>query len=161
MNHDPVAWVTRVVAVAVMAGVVAQTLAALGVTGAFGWRVATVRVAVPHAYQALDRAIDRRDPAFSLAQVRDPFEFRHAPPDSLPPSPPPRRVRPVVIADPVLTAIVWDNDPRALVRWKDRTWTIREGGLFDEFQVVSITRDQVRLSRGAVTIVLQRSNLGD
>ncbi len=161
MNRGPGWWVTRLVALAVMGGVVAQTLAALGVTGAFGWQVATVHVDVPQAYQTLDRALDRRDPTFSLAGVRDPFEFRHAPPESLSSPPPPRRTRPVVIADPVLTAIVWDNDPRALVRWKSREWTIREGGLFDEFQVVSITRDQVRLMRGDVTIVLQRSNLGD
>jgi len=161
MNRGPGWWVTRLVALAVMGGVVAQTLAALGVTGAFGWRVPTVRVAVPPAYQSLDRALDRRDPAFSLAQVRDPFEFRQAPPELLASPPPPRRARPAVIPDPVLTAIVWDNDPRALVRWKNREWTIREGGLFDEFRVVSITRDQVRLSRGDVTIVLQRSNLGD
>jgi len=62
---------------------------------------------------------------------------------------------------PILTAIVWDNDPRALVHWKDRDWTVREGGLFDEFLVVSITRDQVSLRRGDATLVLQRRNLGD
>jgi hypothetical protein len=76
-------------------------------------------------------------------------------------------VRPVkVVANaappvPILTAIVWDNDPRALVHWKDRDWTVREGGLFDEFLVVSITRDQVSLRRGDATLVLQRRNLGD
>ena len=69
--------------------------------------------------------------------------------------------RPAPPAVPVLTAIVWDNDPRALVHWKDREWTVREGGLFDEFQVVSITRDQVSLRRGDATLVLQRRNLGD
>jgi len=62
---------------------------------------------------------------------------------------------------PILTAIVWDNDPRALVHWKDREWTVREGGLFDEFLVVSITRDQVSLRRGDATLVLQRRNPGD
>jgi len=47
------------------------------------------------------------------------------------------------------------------VRWKDREWTVREGGLFDDFQVVSITRDQVSLRHGEATLVLQRRNPGD
>jgi hypothetical protein len=70
-------------------------------------------------------------------------------------------VTPVPEARPVLTAILTDNDPRALIRWKDREWTVREGGLFDEFQVLSITRDQVTLRRGDATVVLQRKNPGD
>jgi hypothetical protein len=61
----------------------------------------------------------------------------------------------------VLTAIVYDADPRALVRWMGRDWTVRPGGLFDDFQVTSITRDQVTLSRGSETIVLQRKTQGD
>jgi hypothetical protein len=61
-------------------------------------------------------------------------------------------------AAPVVTAIVTDNDPRALVRWKGREWTIRPGGLFDEFVVRSITRDQVTLLRGSETLVLTRKD---
>jgi hypothetical protein len=68
---------------------------------------------------------------------------------------------PAPVARPVLTAIVWDADPRALVRWQGREWTVRAGALFDEFQVVSITRDQVTLSRGTESIVLQRKPQGD
>lgn len=161
MNRDPAAWVARLIALAVMASIGAQTLSALGVTGAFDSREATVMVPVPAAYQAVDQALDRRDAPTPFAGARDPFQFRIVPRD-----PAPRRVvtRPAPVvreSDPVLTAIVWDNDPRALVRWKDREWTVREGGLFDEFQVVSITRDQVRLLRGDATIVLQRRNPGE
>jgi hypothetical protein len=67
----------------------------------------------------------------------------------------------VVLAVPVLTAIVWDSDPRALIRWNEREWTVREGGLFDEFQVVRITRDHVTLRRGEETLELHRRNPGE
>jgi hypothetical protein len=161
MNRDLATWVGRIVAAAVMAGAGAVTMGALGVTGAFDSRVAPVMVPVSPVYQAVDRAIDRRESRQPIDGVRDPFTFRvpaRAP--SLPrlaarPEPAP------VESNPILTAIVWDNDPRALVRWKDREWTIREGGLFDEFQVVSITRDEVRLLRGEAAIVLQRRKLGE
>lgn len=159
MTRDLASWVARLIAVAVMAGVGAQTMAALGVTGAFDSQAAIVMVPVPAAYQAVDRALDRRDAGLPFAGAHDPFEF-HLAPRPAPPLVAPRP-RAVAQSDPVLTAIVWDNDPRALVRWKDREWTVREGGLFDEFQVVSITRDQVRLLRGGATIVLQRRNPGE
>jgi len=162
VTRGPQAWLPALVALAVLIVAGMQTVNALRVTGAFGWQTETVPVAVPPAYESVNRALDRRDPRLALATVRDPFTAR-APvvtrtpvrPAKLPerPAPPPEV--------PVLTAIVWDNDPRALVHWKDREWTVREGGLFDEFLVVSITRDQVSLRRGDATLVLQRRNLGD
>lgn len=161
MNRDPAAWVARLIALAVMAAIGAQTISALGVTGAFDSREASVMVPVPAAYQAVDRALDRRDARTPFDATRDPFEFRLAPRETGSPRVATHPTPAVVQSDPVLTAIVWDNDPRALVRWKDREWTVREGGLFDEFQVVSITRDQVRLLRGDATIVLQRRNPGE
>ena len=161
MNRDPAAWVAWIIALAVVAAVGAQTISALGVTGAFDSRVATVMVPVPAVYQAVDRALDRRDAKTPLAGVRDPFLFRPAPRVAEPPRVAVRPGPVVRESDPILTAIVWDNDPRALVRWRDREWTVREGGLFDEFQVVSISRDEVRLLRGAATIVLQRRKPGE
>ncbi len=161
MNRDPARWITGIVAFTVLAAIVAQTLAALGVTGAFGWRVAPVMVPVPLAYRTVDLALDRRDAVQPLAGVRDPFEFWHASPEPTQTRTRPRLVTVAAPAAPVLTAIVWDNDPRALIRWKDREWTIREGGLFDVFQVVSITRDQVLLTRGDETLVLRRGNPGE
>jgi hypothetical protein len=164
MNRGLVAWVSPLVALAVLGLVVTQTLSALGVTGAFGWQVAPVRVAVPLAYRSVEQALARRDAGASPADVRDPFEFARTTPVASVASTsrvPSRPVAPVAEPAPLLTAIVWDEDPRALVRWKQREWTIRAGGLFDEFQVVSISRDQVRLQRGDATLVLTRRNHGE
>jgi len=161
VSRGPEAWLPPLVAIAVLITAGTQTVAALRVTGAFGWQTDTVPVAVPPAYDAVNRALDRRDPRLALAAVRDPFTVR--PTTVVAPPVRPTKVAAVVAppAVPILTAIVWDSDPRALVHWKDRDWTVREGGLFDEFLVVSITRDQVSLRRGDATLVLQRRNLGD
>ena len=161
MNRGPETWLPPLVAIVVLIAISAQIMGALRVTGAFGWQPEVVPVAVPPAYEAVNQALDRHDPRLAIANVRDPFASRA-------PAPVRKSVpvvhRPVLVvppAMPVLTAIVWDSDPRALVHWKDREWTVREGGLFDEFQVVSITRDQVSLRRGDATLVLQRRNPGD
>lgn len=165
MNRDPRNWVSPLVAIGVLAVAVVQTLGALGVTGAFGWRSEVPRAAVPPAYESVNRAIDRHDPHFTLEDLQDPFQFGRpdgdGDGDDPPPPPRPKVVVPVVLPVPVLTAILWDNDPRALVRWKDREWTVRPGGLFDEFQVVSISRDQVTLRRGVEDVVLSRHNPGE
>jgi len=162
VSRGPEAWLPPLVALAVLVAAGTQTVAALRVTGAFGWQTDVVPVAVPPAYESVNRALDRHDPRLTLAAVRDPFSTR-APVAVRMPSRPVKIAAPVVAppALPILTAIVWDNDPRALVHWKDREWTVREGGLFDEFMVVSITRDQVSLRRGDATLVLQRRNPGD
>jgi len=160
VSRGPEAWLPPLVAIAVLITAGTQTVAALRVTGAFGWQTDAVPVAVPPAYEAVNRALDRRDPRLALAAVRDPFTARPRV-AARPPVRPVTVVAKVTPPVPILTAIVWDNDPRALVHWKDRDWTVREGGLFDEFLVVSITRDQVSLRRGDATLVLQRRNLGD
>jgi hypothetical protein len=162
VSRGPETWLPPLVALAVLAAAGAQTVAALRVTGAFGWQTEVVPVAVPPAYESVNRALDRRDPRLTLAAVSDPFTTRARVAVRMPKWSP-KITAPVVVppALPILTAIVWDNDPRALVHWKDRDWTVREGGLFDEFVVLSITRDQVNLRRGDATLVLQRRNPGD
>lgn len=165
MNRDVSEWVSPIVAVVVLGVVTAQIFGALQVTGAFGWHSAAPRVATSPAYQSLDRAIDLHDPNFTLEGLRSPFEYGRA--DAArdgndPPVPRRSELAPVAApAMPVLTAIVWDNDPRALIRWNQREWTVREGGLFDVFQVVGINRDQVTLRRGDETLVLHRRNPGE
>jgi hypothetical protein len=165
VNRDASEWVSPLVAVLVLAVVSAQIIGALRVTGAFGWRTPAPRVTISPAYESLDRAIDRHDPNFTPEGMRDPFEYGRAEVAShgngAPARPRPKPVPVAVPALPVLTAIVWDNDPRALVRWKEREWTVREGGLFDEFQVVAITRNQITLRHGDETLVLNRRTPGD
>jgi hypothetical protein len=161
VNRGPETWLPPLVATVVLIAISAQIMGALRVTGAFGWQPEVVPVAVPPAYEAVNQALDRHDPRLAIASVRDPFSSRAPAPVRRPVHVVPRPVFVAPPAVPVLTAIVWDSDPRALVHWKDREWTVREGGLFDEFQVVSITRDQVSLRRGDATLVLQRRNPGD
>ena len=165
MNRDVGQWVSPLVAVIVLSVVSAQIFGALQVTGAFGWHAPAPRVPKSPAYQALDRAIDVHDPNFALEGLRDPFAYGRVdsePNGNAPPVRPRRDVAPVIAPVlPVLTAIVWDSDPRALIRWNEREWTVREGGLFDEFEVVGITRDQVTLRRGEETLVLHRRNPGE
>ena len=165
MNRDAGAWLSPLIALLVMGLVIAQTVSALHVTGAFGWHATAPRATTAPAYASLERALDRHDPHFSLTNLRDPFAYGRADApvahSAAPPRPAPDPAPVVVPAQPVLTAILWDNDPRALVRWREREWTVREGGLFDDFQVLGITRDQVTLRRGDETLVLKRRNPGE
>lgn len=166
MKRDPMDLVPALVALVVLVVVAAQTLAALRVTGAYGTGAHGSRLAVAPAFRTLEAQLSTPRPAAPAAPSRDPFMFGRAAVEnpSSPPTPTPARVRPAAPtapSEPVLTAILFDNDPRALLRWKDRDWTVRQGGLFDEFQVVAITRTQVTLRRGEATLVLQRRDPGD
>ena len=161
MTRGPM-WLSLLLGLAVFGLVASQTLAGLGVTGAFGWRVAPVRVEVHAAYRAIEGALEHRDHAPRPGTLRDPFLYSRVVAASSGPSRPRTGTTPArAQTAPLLTAIVWDDDPRALVRWNSREWTIREGGLFDEFQVVRISRDQVTLRRGEATLLLKRPNPGE
>jgi hypothetical protein len=61
----------------------------------------------------------------------------------------------------VLTSIVWDNDPRATVRWEGRDYSVRENSLFADFRVTGIRRDQVVLERGGERLVLRLPQKGE
>jgi hypothetical protein len=154
------------VALAILALVVAQTFFALRATGAWsGVGAAQSRsfaVAPADPVSAVEGLLANAEPATATPE-RDPFRIGAAPRPVAISGPVTHKpvVAPPPAPRPVLTAIVWDADPRALVRWKGRDWTVRPGGLFDEFQVVGITRDQVTLSRGSETIVLPRKTQGD
>ncbi len=162
MNRD-IGWIlVPLVALAVLAFVLWQTMNSLSVSGAWA-RGGRAPVAAPDdPFVLLDRVIS---PATSAASVagRDPFTTGAAPVASASPvnTGPKKPVPPPAPARPILTAIVWDGDPRALVRWQGREYSVRSGGLFDEFQVVSITRDQVVLRRGDESIVLPRKPQGE
>jgi hypothetical protein len=55
----------------------------------------------------------------------------------------------------VLTAIVADNDPRAVIRYEDRNFTVKAGDLFADFRVVSITASEVVLESNGQRYVLR------
>ena len=161
MNRNVGGWLAPLVALVLFVLVGTQTANALRQSGVWT-RPGHATAPAADPLVALDQVLGRPGAWSPSTPLRDPFQLGPPPapvaPASpvvhhrAPPPPPPR---------PVLTAIVWDADPRALVHWKSRDWTIRAGGLFDEFQVLGITRDQVTLARGSETIVLQRKPQGD
>jgi len=163
MRDGASGWIALLVGLGVLVLVVSETVAGLGVTGAFGWRVQPLKVEVPPAFLAVDAALAGLEGRTPPDGLRDPFVFTRPPAASVArvAARPQPRPLPAAEVQPLLTAIVWDDDPRALVRWKGREWTIREGGLFDEFQVVRISRDQVFLRRADATLVLTRRNPGE
>jgi len=168
MKRSPMEVLPSLIALAVLLVLGAQTFRALRVTGAFGFGSRGSRAVVAPAFRTLESQLAAPRVTAPTAALRDPFMFGPATDDDSRKAPtaavPPARVRataPAAPPQPVLTAILYDNDPRALIRWQDRDWTVRQGGLFDEFQVVAITRTQVTLRRGNETLVLQRRNPGD
>ncbi len=151
MRLDPAKLLGPLVALIVLVLILQQTTSALRASGS--WSRSGAAAAAPDPYAPLERLIARRD---ASPVLRDPFAFaRVAGPAAA--QRPQQRPKPVAVAParPVLTAIVWDNDPRATVRWSDHDYTVRAGSLFDDFRVMSITRDQVVLERGGETITLQ------
>ena len=166
MNRD-IGWLfAPLVAALLMAFVGFETLGALRTAGAWTPPTAAARMAPDDPMLQLAEMLDdSKRPALVSAPARDPFALGGAavavtPGEAHPvvhksvtPPPPPAR--------PVLTAIVWAAEPSALVHWKDRDWTVRPGALFDEFQVQSITRDQVVLRRGDESITLTRKPQGE
>jgi hypothetical protein len=63
--------------------------------------------------------------------------------------------------EPTLTAIIWDQDPRATVRWDGRDFSVRENSLFADFTVKSIRPTEVVLERGGQQVVLRLAKKGD
>lgn len=139
-----------------------QTLGALRAGGVWGQRHSTVApVTSPFARieGLLAPGSRRTDPA-----LRDPFAFGRAPAPVVtrrPVAPRPAPA-PAAPARPVLTSIVWiESNPSATLRWNGRDYPVQTNTLFDEFQVLSITRNQVTLVRGGETLVLQLPKKGD
>lgn len=152
MKLSPRAVFQPLVGIAVLALVVQVTLAALETSGTWSRRRPVVRVVRINPYAPLDHQLAARDTA-ALPQVRDPFQYGDvvvavSATPRVRRAPPPR-------PQPVLTAIVWDADPRATIRFNGREYSVRTSGLFDEFRVISIARDQVILDRGGEHVVLR------
>ena len=106
-----------------------------------------------------------------LVLLRDPFGYGASTPVVSHPERRPRRPNPGPVAvvpapapepeQPTLTAIIWDEDPRATVRWNGRDFSVRQNSLFDDFVVKHIGPDQVVLERGGQELVLRLVKKGE
>jgi len=155
-------FVAPLLAAAVFAFVTAQTMAALQESGVWNFSSRRAFTPPPDPLLALDGVIAKVQSVTFSGAVRNPFGYGAATPRPNPTRPVVRRpVTPKPPPVPVLTAIVYDADPRAIVHWNGRDYTVRRGGLFDDFIVLSIGRDQVVLRRGSESIVLRRQPQGE
>lgn len=146
--------VAPLVGLGVLALVLNVTLAAVRTTGAWKRARGTTAATGQNPYSALDQQLARRG-ASAVPAIRSPFAFGGIAVAALPVERPRRPVVPPPPPVPVLTAIVWDADPRATIRYNGRDYSVRTSALFDEFRVVSISRDQVVLDRGGESLVLR------
>lgn len=162
MNRTAARLLPFLFALGLFAFVLAQTLGALHEAGV--WRFGA---RPPHPPAAdplgdLDGLLARTQGETFAGASRDPFGYGGVTPrpgqDRIVPR---RPVVPPPPALPELTAIIYDADPHALVRWEGREFRVRQGMLFAEFQVENISRDRVVLKRGSESIVLRRKPQGD
>jgi len=162
MKIDVRGLVAPLLAALALAVVISQTVVALRDSGAWEAKPAK-RIGAPieGPYARLDREIGRISKAPVADNLRNPFAYGAASAPRVSGPVKPKVVKPAPPPVPVLTAIVWDNDPRALIHWGDRDFTVRGGDLFAEFRVSSITRDQVVLDRNGETLTLKRPIKGE
>ena len=159
MSRNVATIVPPVMALLLLVVIGVQTSDALKRSGA--WAARAPRTATPPAdpYGRLDTQLSRQGVPLPADGIRDPLTFGRAPATTG------RRVpRPTVApapAGPLLTAIVADADPRAVIRYEDRYYTLKPGDLFARFRVISISADQVVLDGGGERIVLKRPTKGD
>uniref|UniRef100_A0A832ML98 Uncharacterized protein n=1 Tax=Eiseniibacteriota bacterium TaxID=2212470 RepID=A0A832ML98_UNCEI len=159
MRLDPRTLFAPLVALLALVVVLQLTSAALSTSGAWRRDAGGARATRVDPYAPLDRALALRAAPPPDGPLRDPFAFGGAPVASVAGGarPRPRATRdapPAAPPRPVLTAIVWDSDPRATVRWNGRDYSVRPNTLFAEFRVVSIGRGQVVLDRNGESLVL-------
>ncbi len=148
------------VALAVLALTLAMTLRALRNSGA--WSHAR-RPAGPgqDPYSQLDRQLATWQALPPPQLGREPGGYAAAPPRVVRPT---RTNAVVPVAQgpvPVLTAILWDADPTASIRIDGHDYTVRANSLFADYQVTSITRDQVVLTRAGESLVLRLQPKGE
>ena len=151
MRLDPVRWAGRLLALVLLALVVQQTMDAVGSSGVWSRRPPTTAPSSP--YGELERLLAADERSGVAPVARDPFAFGRAPARTAPQRPAAVGHAPAA-APPVLTAIFWDDDPRAILRWNGRDYAVRADSLVGGFRVARITAQQVILERGMETLVL-------
>jgi hypothetical protein len=158
MKIDLRAVLAPLIALVILLVIVAQTTGAIRAAGT--WAPRPARAAGPvNPYVRIDGLLERAAAPGSAA-VRNPFAFGAAT-RPVTPAVRPRPIQVVLPERPTLTSIVFDADPRATIRYEGRDYAVRQNGLFDEYQVTSITRDQVTLRRNGETLVLQLQRKGE
>lgn len=165
MRIDPKALVAPAVALLVLVLVTQQTMSALQSSGAWKQVVRAPKIRPVDPYANLDATLSRPLLVYAPEGKRDPFGYaapqvasvvRPRPVHDTTPSPPPAPPR------PVLTSIIFDNDPRATIRFNNRDFSVRENSLFADFRVKSITANQVTLeSNGGEALVLTLRSKGE
>ena len=163
MKLDARMIVSPLVALAILGAIATFTREALTLSGA--WRRARIvaRHSSPDPFAPIDhmlattpppRAAVLRDP-FSIAQpvLATHLQSKHTRAHHEAPAPPPPM--------PVLTSIVFDADPRAIVHFNGRDYSVRAGSLFADFRVVNIARDQVVLDQNGSSLILQLPRKGE
>lgn len=159
MKPSPEALAGPLIALLLLVLIFQQTLGALRAAGAWGRRTATV-TRHEDPYAPLDRALASADSVALVA--RDPFHFARTPAPRLAARrPEPQPVTPVAPPPPQLTAIIFDNDPRATIRYQGRDYPVRVNSLFADFRVVRIARDEVVLDRAGEMLVLKLPTKGE
>jgi hypothetical protein len=149
----------------VLVAVLQQTLSSLQESGTWrlGSHAAATRAADP--YSRLEGLLAHSTSTPPAEALRDPFVFGSAPrpvtPGDAQHRPVPRPIVPAGPQPPVLTSIIWDNDPRATILYDGRDFPVRESSLFADYRVKSITRTQVVLERKGEETVLTFRPKGD
>ena len=163
MSERRSGWITSLVAAVAMVTVILLTTEALRGTGAWPSHGRPLRTATVNLYGRLERLIatGARDDISST--LRDPFGYGTSSQPTVRPRVTPRPLAPVVVEKPkpVLTAVVSDADPQAVIRFDGRSYTVKTGSLFADFRVVSISADQVVLDNNGEAIVLHRVSKGE
>jgi hypothetical protein len=137
-----------------------QTSEAMKQSGTWRTKPSTVaRTLDPYA--RLDAQLARQAGSSVPAAMRDPFGFGRATVANPRPVvhvtlPPPAAPR------PELTGIITDAaEVRAILRFQDRSYSVKTGDTFADFKVINITAEQVVLDRRGERIVLTRTPKGD
>jgi hypothetical protein len=147
------------IALVVLIVIGSQTSDALRQSGTWAPAPKVTRVAVD-PYASLDRAIAAANAPSDMGPLRSPFDFGRAPQPlrivvhhAAPPTPPPV---------PIVTAIVTGADQaRAIVVYDGANYSVKEGDLFAQYKVVSITAEQVVVDDGTARLVLKRPSKGE
>ena len=145
-------------AIAMLAVVAFQTLGAVNKYGAWSSKSAALQ-RPDDPYLPFEGQLARPEPTIPFSVLRDPFAY------ASPPAAERRRLAESAMisapAAPVLTAIIWDNDPRASVQWDGRDYSVRTNSMFADYRVMSISRDAIVLAQGDQTLVLRIHKKGE